>query len=59
MLEIKKTEVELIRVKAARMELEFKIMDMEEQCKRLQEHIKIQHEKEKELELKLTELKKG
>lgn len=56
-LEIKKLQVELMRVQTARMELEYKIEEKQEEIKRMHEHILIQIEKEKELNSKLLELK--
>ncbi len=56
-LELKRMEVELIRVHAARVELEFKIIEREHDIARLKEHINIQLLKEEELKLKLKEAK--
>ena len=52
-LELKRMEVELIRVQAARAELEFKIVEAEHNIARIKEHIKIQLDKEEELKNKL------
>lgn len=52
-LEKKKTEVELMRVRTARMELEYKIEERRDEIKRMEEHIVIQANKEIELEQKL------
>jgi hypothetical protein len=52
-LEKKKTQVELMRVQTARMELEYKIEERKEEIRRMEEHIKIQNEKEAELTEKL------
>lgn len=49
-LEKKKIEKELYQVKGARLELEYKIMEREQEIVRLREHVAIQLEKEKELE---------
>lgn len=57
-LELKKTQVELMRVQTARMELEYKIEERLEDIKRMEDHIKIQEEKEKELSAKLADLTK-
>ncbi len=48
-LEEKKKRLELMRVQVARQELEFKIEERMEEVKRLEEHIKIQIEKESQL----------
>lgn len=56
-LEYKKLQVELMRVQTARMELEYKIEERKEEIKRMEEHILIQVEKEKDLNNKLAELK--
>lgn len=56
-LEIKKTEVELFKVQASRMELEFKIMEREQDILRIKENIKIQLAKEEELKQKLQDMK--
>jgi hypothetical protein len=57
-LEIKKMEVELIRVKAARMEMEFKVMERLDDIERLKDQIKIQEAREDELKEKIAEAKK-
>ena len=46
-----------MRVQTARMELEYKIEERQEEIKRMQEHIAIQIEKEKELQAKLEDMK--
>lgn len=57
MLEFKKTEVELMRVQAARMELEVKIMEREQDIARMNDNIKIQQAKEDELKERLKGMK--
>lgn len=52
-LEIKKLKVELLRVSAAKGEMELRVEERMEEIKRLQDNIKIQEEKEKELLEKL------
>lgn len=52
-LERKKTEVELLRVNAAKEEMFLRILESEEQIKRLEDNIKIQEAKEAELKEKL------
>ena len=49
MLEKKKIEVEYMRVKTSRMELELKIAEREDEIRRLKEHIEIQLKREQEL----------
>ncbi len=56
-LDIKKVEVELLKVAAARNELECKILEREEDIARIRDHIDIQLKKEKELKDKLLNLK--
>lgn len=53
-LEKKKKMLELGRVKLARQEMEFKIEEKQDEIKRLQDFIKIQLEKEQELERELV-----
>lgn len=55
-LEKKRIELELMRVKTARMDLEFKIEERLEDIERMQGHIKVQENKELELSDKLKEL---
>jgi hypothetical protein len=54
LLERKKMELELMRVKTAKMDLELKIEEMKEDIIRLTMHVDIQIKKEKELALKLN-----
>jgi hypothetical protein len=54
-LEIKKMQVELLRVKAAKAELELKIEERLEEIERIKEHIKISAARELELDSKLKE----
>lgn len=55
-LEKKRLQLELIRVSATKAELEFKIFEREEDIKRLKDNVKIQEEKELELNKKIQEL---
>lgn len=48
-IEKKKLELELLKVGAAKAELEFKIMEREEDIGRIKSHIKIQDDKIEEL----------
>jgi hypothetical protein len=52
-LELKRLKLELIKVAAARHELEFRICEREEDISRLQEHVKVQEAKEAELKEKI------
>lgn len=52
-LEIKRMKLELIKVSAAKAELEFKIDERLEDIARIKEHVKIQEAKEEELRLKI------
>ena len=56
-LELKRIEVELIRVAAARAELEFKIDERLDEIERIKEHIQAQVKREEELKLKIKEAK--
>ena len=56
-LELKRIEVELIRVQAARAELEFKIEERLDEIERIKEHIKAQIKREEELTIKIREAK--
>lgn len=52
-LEKRKMHLELVRVQAARMDLEIRIEEMREEIKKLENHISIQQNKETELTEKL------
>lgn len=56
-LDLKRAEVELFRVQSAKKEMELKILEKEEEIARLNEHLRLQSEKEKELSDKLNALK--
>lgn len=56
-IDIKRVEMELAKVSAARVELEFKIMEREEDIARLRQHIQVQKDKEEELIGKINALK--
>lgn len=56
-LELKKTEVELLRVSAAKAELEFRIMEREQDIQRMKDNIAISELKEVELQEKIKGLK--
>lgn len=55
-LELKKIQVEYKRVNAAREELEYRILEAQDQIKRLETNIEIQKAKEDELLSKIKEL---
>lgn len=54
-LEVKKTQAELLRVQAARAEMDYIIAQKQEEIDRLKGHMKIQDDKENELKQKLKE----
>jgi hypothetical protein len=56
-LEIKKAEAERARVYSARLDLELKLEEMKESITRIENNIKIQIDKESELEAKILKLK--
>lgn len=56
-LDIKRKELEIMRVETARRELEFKIEERLEEISRLQEHIQVQLKKEADLKEELLKLK--
>lgn len=55
-LELSRKKLELMRVETARHELEFKIEERLEEIKRIQEHIRIQKEKEEQLKQEIKKL---
>ena len=57
-LEIKRKEVELIRVSAAKADLELRVHERMEEVERLHEHIEISEAKEVELAQLIQEMKK-
>ena len=56
-LDLKKKKLELMRVQVAKHELEFRIEERLEEIARLKDHIKVQEEAEKKLELEISENK--
>ncbi len=58
-LELKRTKLELIRVSAARAEMEFKVEERLEDISRLKDTIKLQLDKEAELKAKIDEAEKA
>jgi hypothetical protein len=57
-LEIARMELELIKVGAARAEMEFTIKQRQSEIKRIQDNIKIQLDKETDLKAKIAEASK-
>jgi len=57
-LELKKIQVEYKRVNAAREELEYRILEAQDQIERLKANIDIQKAREDELQVKIKELQK-
>lgn len=55
-IEIKRKELELIKVSASRAELEFKVLEKEDEINRIKQHIKIQLNRENELKEELKKL---
>ena len=53
-LELKRMKLELIKVAAARHELEFRIEERLEEISRIKEHVKVQEAKEAELMEKIA-----
>jgi len=58
MLDLKKKEVELMKVDCARAEMEMKIYEAEENINRLKDNISNQEKRMEELKLEIAELKK-
>ena len=57
-LEYKRKELELVKVAAARAELEFKILEKEDEIQRIKDHIQIQIKREDEIRAELGKAKK-
>lgn len=57
-LELKRKKLDLMRVQTARHELEFKIEERQDEIKRIEDHIKVQKDKELELGKEIHELEK-
>lgn len=58
-LDIKRMKLELVKVAAARCELEFRVEERMDEINRIQEHIKVQLDKEAELQGKISEAEKA
>lgn len=57
-LDLKRLQVDYKRVNAAREELEFRILEFQDQIKRIEDSIVIQKAKEEEILLKIKEFEK-
>lgn len=57
-LDLKRIKLEMIKVAAARAELEFRVEERLDEVARIKEHIKVQLDKEAELQTKLAEAEK-
>lgn len=55
-IETKRTELEIIRVSAAKAELEFKILEREEDIARIRTAVQVQDDKINELREKLAQM---
>jgi hypothetical protein len=58
-LDLKRIKLELLKVSAAKAELEFRIEERLEEIERIRGHIKIQEDKEIELQAKIDEANKA
>ena len=56
-LEQKRKELELVKVAASRAELEFKILEKEDEIKRIKQNIQIQLQREAELKDEIKKFK--
>lgn len=56
-LELKRKELEVVKIAAARAELEYKILEKEDEIKRIKDQIQIQLKKEAELKEELKKFK--
>lgn len=58
-LELKRVKLELVKVAAARAELEFRVDERLDEINRIKDNIKIQLDKEAELQSKIAEAEKS
>jgi C4-dicarboxylate-specific signal transduction histidine kinase len=58
-LDVKRMKLELVKVAAARAELEFRVEERMDEINRIHEHIKVQLDKEAELQAKIVEAEKA
>lgn len=56
-LDLKRKELELVKVAAARAELEFKILEKEDEVLRIKDHIQVQLKREAELKEEIKKAK--
>lgn len=52
-LDIKRKELEIVKVSAAKAELEFRILEKLDEVERIKQHIEIQEKREQELQAEL------
>jgi C4-dicarboxylate-specific signal transduction histidine kinase len=57
-LDLKRMKLEMIKVAAARAELEFRVEERLDEINRIKDHIKVQLDKEAELQAKITDAEK-
>ena len=58
-LDLKRMKLELVKVAAARAELEFRVEERLDEINRIQEHIKVQFDKEADLQQKIADVEKS
>lgn len=58
-LDLKRMKLELLKVAAARAELEFRICEREDEIERIRAHVAVQVDKETELQQKIDEASKN
>lgn len=58
-LDLKRMKLELVKVAAARAELEFRVEERLDEINRIQEHVKVQTDKEAELQQKIADAEKS
>lgn len=58
-LDIKRMKLELIKVAAARAELEFRVDERMDEINRIKDHIQVQLDKEADLLVKIAEVEKA
>lgn len=58
-LDLKRMKLEMVKVAAARAELEFRVEERLDEINRIKDHIKVQLDKETELQGKISEAEKA
>lgn len=58
-LDLKRMKLEMLKVAAARAELEFRVEERLDEINRIQEHIKVQLDKEADLAAKIADAEKS